>query len=456
MRGLSECDSRAETFLNQTNEGSEKHPISGASFTCDMARTRAPLHARGFPRQEEPSETALPLDLGLDLSNSAQVAMAQQTCIGQDRNHDDSRRSFSDRAEGIEDDCVGNSISPASGIAGITFEELTSRLLEYSMSRQDSRFITTFLCFFRMFAAPTRLLAAIISSFSQISRNGAPHLLKLGNQLRYLSVISHWVNSYPGDFAHPSIRQEVSVFITEVAAQRVFAAAAHDIFKALACAEEDDDTFWACSDIEKSHYEDSIGQNQTSVTPHIKDARSSANPFLVETSNDSRDSERSLGLEKLTKHSKSSSTVSSDTRSASISGSSISSQLESIEIPQQRASVLNQHQVPVTKVQWRQFIEHGDQDIADELTRIDWTFYLTIKPRDLIRHVSSSRKQKENSRNLEHVSRMVDHFNRVAFWVSHMVLLRDKAKHRAQALEKFMSIAWVCLYGLNKLYPSCT
>ena len=36
---------------------------------------------------------------------------------------------------------------------------------------------------------------------------------------------------------------------------------------------------------------------------------------------------------------------------------------------------------------------------------------------------------------------MINHFNHVAKWVASMILLRDKAKHRAQMLEKFMSIA---------------
>jgi hypothetical protein len=43
---------------------------------------------------------------------------------------------------------------------------------------------------------------------------------------------------------------------------------------------------------------------------------------------------------------------------------------------------------------------------------------------------------------------MIAHFNHIAKWVANMILLRDKPKHRAQMLEKFMHIA-VKLRQLN-------
>jgi hypothetical protein len=47
---------------------------------------------------------------------------------------------------------------------------------------------------------------------------------------------------------------------------------------------------------------------------------------------------------------------------------------------------------------------------------------------------------------------MIKQFNHIAFFVASMILLRDKPKHRARCLEKFMSIAVVriCRYASLK------
>ena len=93
--------------------------------------------------------------------------------------------------------------------------------------------------------------------------------------------------------------------------------------------------------------------------------------------------------------------------------------------------------------QYAQFMETPEQDIASELTRIDWAEFSQIRPRDLVRHVSTSPEQRDKCKSLVHVSRMISHFNHVAYWVSNIILERPKPKHRTRALEKFMEIAWV-------------
>ena len=88
-------------------------------------------------------------------------------------------------------------------------------------------------------------------------------------------------------------------------------------------------------------------------------------------------------------------------------------------------------------------MEISEDDIARELTRIDWIMYSSIKPRDLVRHVTLSAEERGKCRGLENIDRMINHFNHIAFWVANLVLLRDKPKHRARMLERFMRIAWV-------------
>lgn len=86
-------------------------------------------------------------------------------------------------------------------------------------------------------------------------------------------------------------------------------------------------------------------------------------------------------------------------------------------------------------------MDQPDDIIARELTRMDWVMFMSIRPRDLVRHVSLSSQQRSSCRHLANVQRLIDHFNRLAFWVSNLVLMRDKPKHRALMLEKMMRIA---------------
>ncbi|KAG8423294.1 hypothetical protein J3458_000199 [Metarhizium acridum] len=101
----------------------------------------------------------------------------------------------------------------------------------------------------------------------------------------------------------------------------------------------------------------------------------------------------------------------------------------------------------MNKFRYHIFMGISGDDFADELTRIDWIMFSSIRIRDFVRHVSLSAAQKDKCKSLQNVNRMISHFNHIAKWVANMILLRDKAKHRAQMLEKFMNIA----LGLRRL-----
>lgn len=90
----------------------------------------------------------------------------------------------------------------------------------------------------------------------------------------------------------------------------------------------------------------------------------------------------------------------------------------------------------------------SDDDWANEITRIDWILFSSVRVRDLIRDVNLSQSKKAKFRSLANVTRAINHFNHLAAWVTNIILFRDKAKHRALILEKFMRIAWK-LRGMN-------
>ena len=97
--------------------------------------------------------------------------------------------------------------------------------------------------------------------------------------------------------------------------------------------------------------------------------------------------------------------------------------------------------LPMNKFRYHIFMDIPEDHIAEELTRIDWVMFSSIRVRDFVRHVSLPMDQRAKCKSLKNVNRMINHFNHVAKWTANLILLRDKPKHRAQMLEKFMAVA---------------
>ena len=326
-------------------------------------------------------------------------------------------------------------------VVGQTFNDLVDRLLSQPMSKSDTKFRAVFLCLYRKFAAPGELMSAIIGRFEDVNRGEYPQIQSLGSQLRYLGILAQWLREYPGDFAHHPTRQRISVFIAGLESSRVFAVAAKEMGTLLELVYEDDDTEWACSDVTASARAGAGEQPLSSdrIASKGKDVAFNYNQVITDASVRDWDAKN-----RIISHSKSPSSSSSTGRPSSRSESSSSTILNPVEEARRQAQLLTPvAQNPITKVQWHEFMEIPGEDIARELTRIDWIMFSSIRPRDLVRHVSLSVDQKEKCKGLENVNRMINQFQHVAFWVANIILLRDKPKHRAKALEKFMSLAWV-------------
>ncbi|KAL9038503.1 MAG: hypothetical protein Q9214_005253, partial [Letrouitia sp. 1 TL-2023] len=300
---------------------------------------------------------------------------------------------------------------------GRSFDELVDRLLSQAMSKSDSRFASTFLCLYRKFATPYILLNAIIYRFDHLNDKCLPHVTRITNQLRYLNILSRWVSDYPGDFAHPLTRVRMTSFISQLASDRYFAVAVKEICPYLDSVLEDDDTNWACSDAWRSR------TNTSEIFPNTISS-SSTSTFNAEPS-----SEESIGDSRVyenlsrqsTKESATPSTGSSADKPTNQSTGSFQMLLNAVDSAQKRAQLLvPTPRSPLTKVQWHQFMDVDEGDIARELTRIDWIMFSSIRPRDLVRHVSLPDEQKEKCRSLGNVDRMIQHFNHIAFWVANI------------------------------------
>lgn len=338
-------------------------------------------------------------------------------------------------------DLVSKSLKPQNNddkTSGVSFDQLVDRLLSQTNSKSDMDFAAIFLCLYRRFVTPSTLLDAIISRFDNLSLASKHQTARMTSQLRYLNTLAQWITDYPGDFAQSLIRIKMMKFMSALADQRPFAMAVQEINKQLVVVCEDDDTAWACSDVSKG---------KPSIVEQFGDSNSICNPSSATHSLDSEGACEEDPGQKASRVSQRGSAASSASSSndESSSRSIISSKtgLNAIESAQRQARLLTPSpKMILCKIHWNLFMEMCDDDIAQELTRIDWILFSSIRPRDLVRHVSLREEDKEKYKNLRYVSKMIHQFNHVACWTANMILLREKPKHRAKALEKCMAIAW--------------
>jgi hypothetical protein len=323
------------------------------------------------------------------------------------------------------------SIKP-SDETGYTFEQLVARLLAQPMSKNDSKFIAIFLSLYRRFATPGQLLEAMLKRFEALTKEKMLPLMRIIAQLRYLAVLQEWVSHYPGDFAYPTTRRLIRKFASALATSREYSVAASEIIRDLEWVIQDDDTEWACSDRQRA-------QNDQVPTFH--------HSVLDEDSDDGEFSrmfgDTSMSLERMSMARNSILTAGSmATNSTNNSLGSSQALLSQVEKNERLAQQLEPNPIkPISKIQWHQLMAETDEAIAKELTRIDWIMFSSVRPRDLVRHVSLSDADKKKCKNLENVTRMSAHWNHVAYLVANYILVRDKPKHRALMLEKWMRIA---------------
>ncbi|KAG0646259.1 Ras guanine nucleotide exchange factor A [Hyphodiscus hymeniophilus] len=323
-------------------------------------------------------------------------------------------------------------------VAGVTFDELVDRLLGQNMSRADHNFSDIFLCLYRKFAAPGELFAAILNRLERIANDkNTQYLTRTATQLRYVTVVAKWVSAYPGDFASPSTSSKLDEFITSLSADPVFAAAAQDMRMQLRSrVVEDDDTGWARTDADMDN---EAGTTFPSAPPSPARQRTLPRDFEEEMNKLTVDED--LGGENMVRKESHADSTLSNTRTESLNDS-LSPSFHTVEdYEREAATMIPRANLPLTKFRYHIFMDTSDEDFADEMTRVDWVMFSSIRLRDLVRHVSLSLEQRDKCKSLMNVERMVSHFNHIAKWVANMILMRDKAKHRAQMLEKFMTIA---------------
>ncbi|RMZ90774.1 hypothetical protein DV736_g1981, partial [Chaetothyriales sp. CBS 134916] len=317
---------------------------------------------------------------------------------------------------------------------GVPFQALVERLLGLPASKQASKFVPAFLCLYRLFATPKQLLTAILEQLMAVEKSDQTRFTKVAEVLRYLQVLGQWTAQYPGDFADPTTRGIATTFVQSLAKNREFGPGANQISNNLESMVPDDDADWAYTDAPGSASK--MTNTDRRITPG---SPSSSSSTLVPSSTNSVRRARSKTLD--WKEDDDPERIGKMILNSAKSSQSFLNLAQLSRAREESRSLRARPHILVNKTHWHQFMDTPTEELAREITRIDWTLYSSIRPRDYVRHVSVN-SQKRVSRRQDNISQMVRQFNHLAIFVSGMILLRDKPKHRARALEKFMDLAW--------------
>ncbi|CAH0059465.1 unnamed protein product [Clonostachys solani] len=414
---------------SSTRSTGEQNKHSRASSDLSLLRGFAnlPINERGqaskSPRLGKPGESDIQTQQSYNsmLRTSSGIRLDRPgTESSQDIDESDAEsRRYSDDVPILQrNDETGGGTAK---IVGASFDELVDRLLAPRISKNDSNFSDIFLCLYRKFAAPGELFSAILTRLDDVRDDKTSHYLtKTATQLRMIEVVARWVSLYPGDFARPTTRRNLEEFIKHLSTEPIFSISAQQIRRNLHFnVTEDDDTGWANTD---------------------EDGDKAASDLLKRGSDKLGQSLGGLGIED--EEGDDMPSRSSDNSFGDRGSVGSQFQFHWYDEYEREASTLEpSSHLPMNKFRYHIFMDIPDEEIADELTRIDWVMFSSIRVRDFVRHVSLSTAEKGKCRSLQNVNRMIAHFNHVAQWVANLILLRDKAKHRAQMMEKFMNIA---------------
>lgn len=328
---------------------------------------------------------------------------------------------------------------------GFAFDALVARLLAKPNTKADTKFVTSFLCLYRLFASPSDLFSSFVAHFNAMLCSDEMQFAKVAELLRYLSVLAQWIALYPGDLSHIKIRRAVVIFVAGLENHKSLLPSIEQIMSSLTAKVVDEDDDWMCNDestISKSQnsLHSSRGPARTSSTQRTSTVASQYSHIPREELGSDSGSDEDLLTMSSQRQSVIASSTSSYTRYPSGPTTDVS---ESLLVAREDASKLRT--VPrntIAKSQWHQFMACPTEDLAQEITRIDWTVYSAIRPRDFVRYAVAPVKNKIRSGQFDYIAMMTKHFNHLALFVTGMVLLRDKPKHRAKMLEKMMDLAW--------------
>lgn len=310
----------------------------------------------------------------------------------------------------------------------VTLEELLDKLLFLAVSGDDPTFISQFLLTYRRFASPRSVLLAMQKRLRELDKSLGDSGFVGYAEMRICHLLQTWVDCYPQDFAVPGTSGALSALVKSILRKTHLCHYGTDFLPFLEhiSTVPDVDAAWAQKaepllDDSDDPYCISDGEDDTlGSSPAVESASASASKSSVaqsyETSagSSSRERKQSLPL------------------SAKALIMPVSPPVaDSPDIPlKQLLKELAKHS--------QELQNYDCSEIAEEITRVEATLFLAIKPRDWLRYTFvPGRKDPET----DNIARFNAISNYLADWVVSLILCHDKPRNRAKQIEKFVDIA---------------
>ncbi|CAO1630394.1 unnamed protein product [Sympodiomycopsis kandeliae] len=382
-------------------------------------------------------------------------------------------------------------LQSAKSVGGyVTIEELWDKLFFSAVSGNDTAFVHMFMVFYRGFVRPIELLKQLIGRFNKLADGETVDGVMIRYSLiRLVTMLSEWMQDYPGDLSGTETYPILCDFVDRLCSHSSTMHVAAQVVPLLEKVHSAPDLDAAWSKDQDSSRPKSVAADVPPVRPPLTPDASQANtPDLQNQRPQSRGRSHS-DASSFGQHSERS--VLSESASMSASPASTRKLAAEPDIPEPRTRSgsdvttssgeigsrarhafssgrsttannvsegsnassaggpvsMDAHQQKLAlRAVSNQLSDLEDVAIAGELTHLEWKLFLTIRPRDLLRHILVPRdvRGKEGP-----VARCIAYFNYISFWVCSMILVQSKAKHRARMLEKFMNIAAILRHDNN-------
>ncbi|KAL5535574.1 hypothetical protein ACEPAF_3668 [Sanghuangporus sanghuang] len=314
-----------------------------------------------------------------------------------------------------------------------TLDELLEKVFFLAISGDDPSFISHFFLTYRRFATPRAVLLGMQKRLNELRRPSSDMVLACFAQMRICDLLEQWMREYPSDFAVEGTHGALDAVIRHVLSYSHTLSYGCDFlpFMDKLGSLRDEDASWGLkADVRSVSDSDNEADNMFDTDLGGLDAEESPQPVSMSpkpnrksTSDPPPGSPRSSNRER---HSSLPFSTMMRMKMNALTGSdepSGPSPKEIISKLQRTAAALYNYEA---------------DSIASEITRRELQLFLSIKPRDCLRHTLTPGKKDPST---DPIARFNAYYNDLHEWVVSLILCHDKPKGRARQIEKFAEVA---------------
>ncbi|KAL5495208.1 hypothetical protein ACEPAI_671 [Sanghuangporus weigelae] len=315
----------------------------------------------------------------------------------------------------------------------VTLDDLLEKVFFLAISGDDPSFISHFFLTYRRFATPRAILLGMQKRLNELRKPSSDMVLACFAQMRICDLLEQWMREYPSDFAVDGTHGALDAVIRHVLSYSHTLSYGCDFlpFMDKLGSLRDEDTSWGLkvdvrsvsdSDTEAdSVFDTDFAGLDTEEPP--QPISMSPKPNRKSTSDPPPSSPRSSNRE----------------RRSSLPFSTM------MRIKMSALTGLDEPSGPspkeiISKLQRTSaaLYNYEADSIASEITRRELQLFLSIKPRDCLRHTLTPGKKDPS---MDPIARFNAHYNDLHEWVVSLILCHDKPKGRARQIEKFAEVA---------------